>query len=87
MMKDMLNKITAWVGTDGLLHFLVCYAMMLTLSPRMGTIWAIVLTALVALAKEAYDFFIQKDNDKYAAIHDLICDAAGMVVAGIITIV
>lgn len=87
MMKDMLNKITAWVGTDGLLHFLVCYAMMLTLSPRMGTIWAIVLTALVALAKEAYDIFIQRDNDKNAAIHDLICDVVGMFVAVIITIV
>ena len=78
-----MNKIKnaiKWIGTDGLLHFLICYAMMLALSPIIGW-WAILPTTIIAAAKEGYDFFIQKDNDKSQVIHDLICDGAGIIIA------
>ena len=77
---EKLKNIIKWIGVDGLLHFLVCYAMMLALSPMIGW-WALLPTAVVAALKEGYDFHIQKDNDKPQVIHDLLCDAAGIVCA------
>lgn len=77
---EKIKNIIKWIGTDGLLHFLVCYAMMLALTPIIGW-WALIPTAIVAAAKEGYDFFIQKDNDKQQVVHDLICDLAGVILA------
>lgn len=78
---EKLKAIIKWIAVDGLLHFLACYAIMLTLTPIIGIWWTILATTIVALSKEAYDFFIQKDNDKHAVLHDLICDAVGMATA------
>lgn len=78
-MEKIKNAIR-WIGTDGLLHFLICYAMVLALSPIIGW-WAILPTTILAAAKEGWDYFIQKDNDKPQVIHDLICDGAGIVLA------
>ena len=76
-----LNKAYQWLSLEGgMLHFLACYAMMLTFAPIIGW-WTILPTTIIAAAKEGYDFFIQKDNDKPQVIHDLICDAAGVVCA------
>lgn len=80
-MRNFINKISKWVGTDGLLHFLVCYALMLTLTPVIGIWWTILATAIVTLSKEAWDYFYQKDNDKNAVLHDIICDACGIILA------
>ena len=80
-MKNFINKITKWVGTDGLLHFLVCYALMLTLSPILGMAWAVLTTTNIAILKEVIDFCIQKDNDISQVMHDLLCDVVGIVMA------
>lgn len=77
---EKLKNIIKWIAADGLLHFLLCYATMLALSPIIGW-WAILPTAFLAAAKEGFDFFIQKDNNKQQVIHDLICDGAGVVCA------
>lgn len=69
-----------WIGTDGMLHFLVCYAMMLALTPLMG-FYALIPTATVAAAKEGYDYHIKKYNNREQVIHDLICDLAGVLFA------
>lgn len=77
----MIRECMKWVGIDGLLHFLVCYAMMLTFGPYIGNWIAIGVTLLFAFGKEAYDVFIEKDNNFSQAMHDLICDFAGIVAA------
>lgn len=77
-MLNKLKQLWRWVADDGLLHFLVCYAMMLALTPIIGIWWTLLTTTLIALAKEAWDYFYQKDNNKEQVIHDLICDASGM---------
>lgn len=77
---EKLKNIIKWIGTDGLLHFLVCYAMILALTPIIGW-WALIPTALVAAMKEGYDYHIEKDNDKQQVVHDLICDLAGIILA------
>lgn len=77
---EKLKNILQWIAADGLLHFLVCYAMMVSLTPLIG-FYALIPTTIVAAAKEAYDFYIKKSNNKEQVIHDLICDAAGIAAA------
>lgn len=84
---EKLKAIIKWIAVDGLLHFLVCYAIMLTLAPIIGIWWTILATAIIALGKEAWDYFIQKDNKKEQVIHDLICDAVGMMMAVVVMII
>ena len=78
---EKLKTICRWVGVDGLLHFLVCYGMMLAFTPVVGVWWAMFSVAVASLVKEAMDFFIQQDNDRNAVLHDLICDGAGVLAA------
>ena len=59
---EKLKNIIKWIATDGLLHFLVCYAMMVSLTPLIG-FYALIPTTIVAAAKEAYDFHIRKTNN------------------------
>lgn len=79
----MLRTTLKWMGTDGLLHFLSCYAMMLTFFPFIGW-YALIPTFVAAIGKELYDLFIEKDNTAEQVRHDLICDAAGALAASLI---
>lgn len=74
---EKIKNIIKWIATDGLLHFLACYGITLAFLPLVGR-WALLIAAIPALAKEAIDYFVQKDNNKEQVLHDLICDAAGM---------
>lgn len=78
---EIIKKMLKWVGIDGLLHFLVCYAMMLTLAPMIGLAWAVLATTGVAVLKEVWDFCIQKDNDAEQVLHDVILDGTGILIA------
>lgn len=77
----MMKKILQWIATDGLLHFLVCYALMLTFALYVGNWIALGITLVFSFGKEAYDVFIQQDNNYQQAWHDLVCDFAGIVAA------
>ena len=81
----MLKWAYNWVGTDGLLHFLVCYALILTFQPIVGVWWSMFVTVASALIKEAWDYFVEKDNNVKQVLHDLICDGVG-IAAALITI-
>jgi hypothetical protein len=75
---ERIKILFKWIATDGLLHILVCYSMMLALTPMIG-IWLAMLMAMVVSAiKEAYDYCIQKDNNREQVIHDAACDVVGM---------
>ena len=78
---ETIKKMLKWVGIDGLLHFLVCYDMMLTLAPMIGLAWAVLATTGVAVLKEVWDFCIQKDNDAEQVLHDVILDGTGILIA------
>jgi hypothetical protein len=77
---EKLKTICRWVGVDGLLHFLVCYGMMLAFTPVVGVWWAIFSVTLASLVKEAIDS-IMNDSDECNAAHDLICDGAAVLAA------
>jgi hypothetical protein len=75
--KEILN----WVAVDGLLHLLVCFAMMLALTPVVVEIWwAIAATASVAVAKEVFDALCGRNTWSQMA-HDFICDGVGLLLA------
>ena len=77
---EKLKTICRWVGVDGLLHFLVCYGMMLAFTPVVGVWWAIFSVTLASLVKEAIDS-IKNDSDECNAWHDFICAGAGVLAA------
>lgn len=79
-----MREIAKWIGVDGLLHFLICYSMMLTLMPFIGVTLAILATTSVAIVKEVVDYCVEKDNDQNAVMHDMIMDAAGLIAAIVI---
>ena len=82
-MKKMerLNKLIKWVAIDGLLHILVCYSIMLALTPMIGGLLAMLIAMVVSAVKEAYDYYIQKNNNREQVIHDVACDVIGMLSA------
>ena len=89
-MKGLLNMLKwayNWVGTDGLLHFLVCYALMLTFKPIVGVWWSLLIAIIPALAKEAWDYYVEKDNDTEQVLHDLVCDGVGILLSLLIIII
>lgn len=77
---EKLKEIINWIGTDGLLHFLACYACMLTFEPIVGIWWAKAITASLAIGKEVVDCLRYKNTWKQMS-HDLICDASGLIIA------
>lgn len=80
-LKAIVKAVLAWMRNDGIIHNLICYSAFLTLAPLIGTGWARGVTIALALGKEAFDIFVQKDNDWREALHDLICDAIGILEA------
>lgn len=79
-----LNKAYQWLSKEGgMLHFLACYAIMLTFAP-LGLGWASLITWVVAIAKEAFDL-IRKSNNVRNVANDLIRDAIGWACAYVVS--
>lgn len=79
---EKLKEIIKWIAVDGLLHFLACYAIMLTCEPVVGIWWAKAITATFAIGKEVYDALRGTNNAKQM-VHDFICDGAGILMANV----
>ena len=82
-MKKIFNTIWNYVQIDGLLHFLVCYALVVTLAlfdtaifPIAGTMVAVFCSTI----KECWDASY-KHATKKQIIHDAIFDALGILIA------
>lgn len=74
----MFNKLKNFVRVDGLLHLLVCYCLIVTAALVPGGLLAGIIVAVAAsLFKESYDITVKK-NPKKDSVHDLICDAVGV---------
>lgn len=79
-MKKIINAILGYVAIDGLLHFLVCYAIVLSFALADESIFPIAGTtvaAFCAFIKEAWDISY-KHQSKKATTHDVIFDALGI---------
>lgn len=80
---EKIKEIMKWIATDGLLHMLACFAIMLAFTPIVGVWWAMGITTAAAIGKEAFDAIKGADID--AINHDFVCDAAGLLI-GVLTI-
>lgn len=85
---EKLKAIIKWIAVDGLLHFLVCHLLMVTVFPMFpdsttGAIVASSLTAFAIVVKELYDMIAKSATSKQCW-HDIICGSAGML-AGALT--
>lgn len=82
-MKNLFNAIWKYMAVDGLLHFLVCYAIVITFAlvdPSVFPIAGTMVAAFCALFKECYDIFF-KHQDRKVIIHDAIFDIVGIAIA------
>lgn len=82
-MKKIFNTIWSYVQIDGLLHFLVCYALVITFALFDITIFPIAGTMVAvfcAIIKECWDASY-KHATKKQIIHDLVFDALGILIA------
>jgi uncharacterized protein YfiM (DUF2279 family) len=84
----MLQKISDWVreriGFDGLLHFAVCAivtalikAMAEPLLAEKGALLAVLVVAMISIAKEIYD---RRTGKGCAEWKDIACDLVGIIV-------
>ena len=73
-MKEIFEKIYAWVRPDGMLHIFACLVLFLILAPAVGAIFATILCLAAGVAKEVYD---RKHDGETAEWHDIYCDAIG----------
>ena len=81
--KNAIKQAYQWLSLEGgMLHFLACYAIMLTFAP-LGLGWASLITWVVAITKEAFDL-IRKSNNIRNVINDIIRDAIGWACAMIV---
>lgn len=78
MIMNKLKQLYNWVASDGLLHILINVVIMLTFTLILNVWWALLISISVSLIKEGIDCFIRKSNNKQQVIHDLICDAVGI---------
>ena len=77
---EKIKNVIKWIATDGLLHILACYAIMLTFEPMVGIWWAKAITAACAISKEVVDALRYKITWAQMS-HDLICDGVGVLLA------
>ena len=74
--KNAIKSAYQWLDKEGgMLHFLCCYALMLTFAP-IGFGWASAITWAVAIAKEICDI-ARKSNTLKQALNDIVRDAIG----------
>ena len=73
-----MRKILEWLGQDGLLHIVVCSILVSALNIVMPLWLAVVITAVVGVAKEVvYDKWLKKGTFE---IKDLVCDLIGILI-------
>ena len=73
-----MKKILEWLGQDGLLHIVVCSILVGALNIVMPLLLAVVITAVVGVAKEfVYDKWLKKGTFE---IKDLVCDLIGILI-------
>lgn len=77
--RDFIGYLSKWVAIDGFLHLLICWLLVLNFTIIFNVWEAVGLTLIMALLKEVFDRFIQKDNTWSQVLHDIICDLIGLI--------
>ena len=83
---NKVKEIIKWISIDGYMHITTMWLLILLFNPIVGLWKSLAIAIIAGASKEAYDFFIEKDNTKEQMAHDLICDVVGLLLA-MVTIV
>ena len=77
--KEFFKKVWKWIGTDGLLHFFVCFGMTAILTHYVNIGLAVAIPVFVGFAKEIlWDGWLQKGQFQWK---DILFDLLGVAVA------
>lgn len=83
-MKNIIAKIKKSIGTDGLLHFFVCFGLTALLANFSNLGLAFMLPVVLGFLKEiVWDAKLKKGTFQWK---DLLCDIAGSLVAFLIVL-
>ena len=82
-LKNLWAKIKAYIGVDGLLHFLICYAIVVTFG-LIDFVAGVVVAVGLSIFKECWDYAnATKAGGKWGwkhTLHDLLFDLFGILV-------
>lgn len=85
--KNLWARVKAYVGVDGVLHFLVCYAIVVTFG-LIDFVAGVIVAVGLSILKECWDYaVVTKRGEKWnwgSASHDLLFDLLGVVLGIII---
>ena len=80
-LKNLWAKIKAYIGTDGVLHFGICYAIVVTFG-LIDWVAGVIVTFGLSVLKEGWDYGKQTQGggkwDWRHTIHDLLFDFLGI---------
>lgn len=77
-LKEAIAKCRRYIGTDGLLHIETSFILVLLFRLFMPAFFAVLAALVLGLAKEVVDIWWRKSNTWRQALHDIICDLAGI---------
>lgn len=75
---DFFKRAVRWVAFDGLLHIETSFILVLLFRLFMPAFFAVLAALVLGLAKEVVDIWWRKSNTWRQALHDIICDLAGI---------
>lgn len=77
---DFFKRIVKWIAADGLLHFETSFILTVIFALIVPMIYAAPIALVIGLIKEANDVWVKKCNNWKQALHDIICDVAGVLI-------
>lgn len=77
---EKIKTIFKWVAGDGLQHLETVALIVLAFTPIIGFVPANIIAIMLGLAREIIQY-VRGKNTKEQVHHDLICDAAGLLLA------
>lgn len=75
-MKNLVNKIVDWIGSEGSMYIIVCILISSIMAILVNVYVGVIFTALLGIVKEVCD--VRNGDTLKNSVHDLICDAIGI---------
>jgi hypothetical protein len=79
-LNELWKKLKVFIGTDGVLHFLFCYLIVVTFG-LIDWIPGVIVAFAVSVFKECWDYSYKNKGSAWDwkhTLHDLLCDFVGI---------
>lgn len=81
---DFFKRIVNWIAADGLLHVETSFILTVIFALIVPIIYAALIALAIGFIKEAGDVWVKRCNNWNQALHDIICDVAGVLLGVVI---